>query len=122
MSNLKIGAKTFCISLKSYKDFNELCVNTGLIDEKNVKFTDGFIDFYNQIIYVRDDLHKDVQASCLLNNILQIVSIDSGIEELSGTPLQSMTQVIVSMLTPRLLQVLRDNQETLLKYGITNSL
>jgi hypothetical protein len=122
MSNLKIGAKTFCISLKSHKDFNKLCLETCLIDEQSVKFTDGFIDFYNQILYMRDDLHTDVMATCLLSNALQIISADSGIEELSGTPLQSVTQVVVSMLTPRLLQFLRDNQVTLLEYGITNSL
>lgn len=121
MFSLKIGAKTFFVSLKSFDEFNQLCINTGLIDEKSVKFTDGFIDFYNQVIYIRDNLHKDVLASCLLGYILQITSIDAGLEELSGVPLPSLSQTVVSMLTPRLLQVLRDNHDVLFKYGIINS-
>jgi hypothetical protein len=121
MFNLKIGAKTFFVFLKSFDEFNQICTDTGLIDEKSVKFTDGFVDFYNQVIYVRDNLHKDVLASCLLGYLLQVTLLDSGIEELSGTPLPSISQTLVSMLTPRLLQVLRDNHDVLFTYGIINS-
>lgn len=115
--NIKIGLNTFVITPKSYDEFNKLCLSTGLIKERQIKFTDAFIDFYNQVIYIRNDLHPNVIPSVVFGEILQIIFYDSGIDDIQGT-IDNVGLTVSALINTRLIQVLQDNKEALIVYGI----
>lgn len=86
--------------------------------ESMCRFSDGFIDYSQQVVYVRDSLHRDVLATCVLGLIIELLANASGLDSLSGIAINSVTQVVMAVLSPHLLQVLRDNEEVLRRLNV----
>lgn len=112
---LIVGAKTFDVFQLSNDEFFVVCDESN-VENKNI--IDGYIDYSQQKIYIKSSIHRDVKSICLLNIALEILLQDSGVEELSGIPLNSVSQVVSTVLSPRLLQLLRDNTELFREFGI----
>jgi hypothetical protein len=101
----KVGGKDFEIKILTYDELQTILLNFGVESQLKV----GFIDYFMQIIYVRNDVNKDLQNECVLHELIHAMLLDSGIESLS----ENMGEIISTIIAPRLLQLLKDNKKQL---------
>lgn len=118
---LKVASYSYMIEFLCDDEFNSkfIYVHSGIENIESVcKFSDGFIDYSKQILYLRDSLHKDAKATCIVSLIIELMANSSGIDSLSGIAINNITQIIMAMMSPHLLQVLRDNEQLLKRLNI----
>jgi hypothetical protein len=90
------------------KVFDDKLISLG-VDLEISQSKVGFIDHYEQEIYLRSDVNEQLQSETLIHELLHAVLEDSGITALNGQKLENIEEIVVSILSPRLSALLLDN-------------
>ena len=100
---LKIGARQYNIVFSD----NDSLLN----DEKN-SGSYGYIDYANSNIVIKNSVDSTFREENTIHEILHSLLDNSGIEDiLKGTEVK--TELLISILTPRFHQLLKENKELL---------
>ena len=106
MLMFKIGSKLFEVLISSYDEIQNILLQFDIKTDLKI----GFIDYYSQKIYVRNDVHLDLQNECILHELIHAMLLDSGIDSITD----NMNEILSSIIAPRLLQFIRDNKQLII--------
>jgi hypothetical protein len=95
---------------------NELLISFGVSDAVDKV---AVTDHYDRKIFLRSDINQDLLAESFLHELFHVIITDAGITAIPAAP--DISEAIVTMISPRLLDVLRMNSELLKELCITTS-